>query len=123
MKKITKKEIKEAPKYMLFFDFKASAPESMTQEMLTADNLIEAMDEAAGQWSEEVYLMKILEKTDELASGEDEGLGIIYTDKITSRQPHNWHPSNLKNSESTWRYAYNPQWSVFPITYLDVLHV
>ena len=114
MKRITKKAIKEAPKYMLFIDWKTEhrpTYKAFDYILMNSKNLIEAMNEAEAHIDETVYLVKVLEKTEEV----DE-LGIIYSAVLANRK-NGWHTNDLDHSEGKFEAAYNPNWSFDPCTF------
>ena len=104
MKKLTKKAIKEAANYMVMID-KLNAPGFET-EVLEADNLLDAMDEASEYFNAATYLLAILEKTGETV--EDNGL--TYREIMRSRTENRWATikSEGYTEGSTWgRYFYD----------------
>lgn len=118
MAKITKKAIKEAPKYMVVIDWKALCREPFHYELLKAETVYEAMNEAESFMDETVYLIKLLEKTDRIdeEEGAENSLGIIYNAVLTNR--HNgWHVNDYAHSERKFEAAYNPNWSFSPISF------
>ena len=122
MAKITKKAIKEAPKFMVVVDWKMEKREASCEpfhyELLKAETVYEAMNEAESFMNETVYLIKLLEKTDRIdeEDGAENSLGIIYSAVLTNR--HNgWHVNDHAHSEGKFEAAYNPNWSISPISF------
>lgn len=95
MKKLTKKAIAAAPKYMVSIDWKASYRNTIDRQMLNANNIFEAMKEAEELHDENVYLIRILEKTEEVQENEF----LVYEDRLTSRSRGNWHLTDAAHSE------------------------
>ena len=109
MKKITKKSIKEAPKYMVAIDWcagKAPNNECFGYRMLNADNIFDAMDQAESYFTDDVYMTFLLEKTEDQAD-----LGILYGAVMASRAKGNFHRADRAHSESGFWATYNPNWN------------
>lgn len=104
MKKITKKFIKEAARYMVLIDkLNASGFET---EVLEAETLIEAMDEATERFNAATYLLAILEKTGETVDDN----GLEYVEIMRSRTEGRWRTMKSEGytEGSTWgRYFYS----------------
>ena len=121
--KITKKAIKEAPRYMLVIDWKAEKRQAMPYEpfhyeLLNASSIFEAMNEAEAKLDDTVYLMKLLENTGDIdrEEGEENTAGIIYHAVMTNR--HNgWHCNDYSHGEGRFEATYNPLWNFSPITF------
>lgn len=103
MKKLTKKAIAAAPKYMVAIDWNSSYSGTIDHEMIEADNIFEAMQIADKMFSENVYLLAIMEKTDVIVENEF----IAYADKLTSRTRGNWHLSDAEHGESPFMSIYH----------------
>lgn len=103
MKKITKKAIAAAPKYMVSIDWKASYRNTIDRQMLNANSIFEAMKEAESLYDENVYLIRILEKTEEVQENEF----LVYEDRMTSRSRGNWHLTDAEHSEHLFPALYH----------------
>ena len=106
MKKLTKKAIKAAPQYVMIIDWMVEYKNGFTKTTLEADNLLDAMTEAEQYKDENVYLIKIAEKT---AETYDNDTAIVYDDILTTRS-YGWHRSDAQHSECAHRVAYYPEW-------------
>lgn len=103
MKKLTKKAIAAAPKYMVSIDWKASYRNTIDRQMLNANNIFEAMKEAESLYSENAYLIRILEKTEEVQENEF----LVYADRMTSRSRGNWHLTDAEHHEHRFPALYH----------------
>lgn len=121
--KLTKKMIKEAPKYIINLDPKSCGADntegfykSLGAELyfktLKADNLIDAMVEAESYFNETTYLINIAEKTSEV---NEEIEGIVYKEILTTRGNKNWHKCDVAHSESPCNIAYNLEYKFFQL--------
>lgn len=121
--KITKKAIKEAPKYIMTLDPKAcgannaegfykSLGAGLYYKTLTATSILEAMAEAESHYNETTYLITIAEKTGNADTNTD---GIIYREILTTRGNYNWHICNDAHGELPATIAYNPEYKFFQI--------
>ena len=108
MKKLTKKAIATAPKYMISIDWRASYRNTIDRQMLNADNIFEAMQEAEKLHDENVYLLRILEKTDEVQENEF----LVYEDKLTSRSRGNGHLTDAAHNEHLFPALYHVESNV-----------
>lgn len=105
MKKITKKLIKEAARYMVVID-KLTAP-GFDTEVLKAENIIEAMDEATERFNAATYMLAIVEKTGEAT---DDNTGMTYREIMRSRTEGRWATMKQEGCTegATWgRYFYD----------------
>lgn len=102
--KITKKAIATAPKYMVSIDYRAGYRNAIDFQLLNADNIFEAMQEAEKLHDENVYLLRILEKTGEVHENEF----LVYADKLISRSRGNYHLSDKEHGE----VAFDALWHV-----------
>lgn len=103
MKKLTKKAIAAAPKYMVSIDWKTSYRNTIDRQMLNASNIFEAMKEAESLHDENVYLIQILEKTEEVQENEF----LVYENRMTSRSRGNWHLTDHEHSEHPFPALYH----------------
>lgn len=106
MKKLTKKAIKEAVRYMVMIDWHTAYRNTLDTEVLEAESLIEAMDEASEMFNDNVYMLAILEKTDEVV----EGNGLVYQEIMRSRTADRWNTIKAEGytEGSTWaRYFFD----------------
>ncbi len=105
MKKLTKKAIAAAPKYIVSIDYKASyRPMTIERKVIEAADILEAMRIADKFFDEEkVYLLNIMEKTGEVCRDEY----LVYTDKLTSRTPGNWHLTDAEHCEQPFQAYYH----------------
>ena len=112
--KITKKEIKNAPRYIVRIDLKSS----MRYEYGILENadLLSAMLEAEeGYHKEDAYLVDIFEKTDIIDS---ENNTIIYKSSVRSRTKGNWHACDQDHYEYPCAIQFDPRayangWTAF----------
>ena len=95
---ITKKDIKEAPSFIVMIDYKLNM--NVGYEILAASNMVEAMTEAESYLADDVYLVKLLAKTENT-----NGYGILYYDQLTNRK-YGWHGSDSAHSEGPWDCEY-----------------
>lgn len=113
MKKLTKKMIAEAPKYMIAIDYLTSSPEyhrSWRKVALNADNLAEAMDEAEPYFGLDVYMIHLLEKTG-TAQIEDVDY-ITYDPVLATRHKGAYHRHDeLHGERNEMRFVHNPRWA------------
>ena len=103
MKKLSKKAVAAAPKYMVAIDWNASYSSSIDHKMIEANNIFEAMQIADKLFNENVYLLAIMEKTGEIVENEF----VVYADKLTSRTPSNWHLSDAEHGEVPFQSIYH----------------
>ena len=103
MKKLTKKAIAAAPKYLVAIDWNACHSSSIDHKPIEADDIFEAMRIADKIFDENVYLLAILEKTSEIFENEF----IVYADKLTSRSRGNWHLSDAEHGEAPFQSVYH----------------
>ena len=119
--KITKKAIKEAPKYIMCLDPKATGGENVKgfykalgaelyYRTMAATNLLDAMTEAESFFDDSTYLITIAGKT-ERASEEVEG--VIYKEILTTRDGFSWHRCDEAHSETPYEIAYNLEYKFF----------
>lgn len=121
--KITKKAIKEAPEYIIRLDPKAggtSKPKAngfykiigveLYYKALTAQTLLEAMQEAENYFYDTTYLIDIAVKTGDF---DPDNEGIIYKDVLTTRGNKNWHICDKAHCEIAYYTAYNPEFIFF----------
>lgn len=113
--KITKKAIKEAPRYMVVIDWKSGKRptyKAFDYKLLDAADILTAMDEAETYYTEDVYMIYLLEKTSHTTE-----LGILYGSVLCSRQAGNYHKADSAHSEGGFWATYNPCWNYDPITF------
>lgn len=108
MKKLTKKAIAAAPKYILAIDYKASyRPMTIEYEIIEAADILEAMQIADRFFNEDtVYLLNIMEKTGEVKENEF----LEYKDKLTSRNRGDWHLTDAEHSEQPYTKWYHAEY-------------
>lgn len=92
-------------KYIAIVDFKNAARKGFDHVELNAKTILEAMDEAAKLKTEEVYLVKIAEKSGRTEKREG-AKRVRYTEILCCRS-YGWHPCNRDNCESSsvWERA------------------
>lgn len=115
MKIITKKEIKESPKYMVVIDWKAGkAPsgECFGYKMLDSSDILTAMEKAEAYFTEDTYMIYLLEKTEDTTE-----LGILYSAVLASRTKGDFHRANYAHREQGFWATYNPNWVHAAISY------
>lgn len=119
--KITKKAIKEAPKYIMCLDPKACGADNVAgfdkalgaelyYRTMAATNMLDAMTEAESYFNDTTYLITIAGKTERVS---DEAEGIIYKEILTTRSGHNWHRCDSAHSETPFEIAYNLEYKFF----------
>lgn len=121
--KFTKKVIKEAPEYIIRLDPKAggtSKPKAngfykilcdeLYYKALTAQTLLEAMQEAENYFDDTTYLIDIAVKTGDFDTDNE---GIVYKDILTTRGNKNWHICDKAHCEIACYTAYNPEFIFF----------
>ena len=121
--KFTKKVIKEAPEYIIRLDPKAggtSKPKAngfykilcdeLYYKVLTAQTLLEAMQEAENYFDDTTYLIDIAVKTGDF---DPDNEGVIYKDVLTTRGNKNWHICDKAHCEIACYTAYNPEFISF----------
>lgn len=109
MKKITKKMISEAPKYMIAID--RTDYSGFDKMPLTATNLMDAMSEAESYHTDKVYMIHLLEKGGVMALGEGFE-GIAYNGILASRTKGNFHKQDNAHCETeNFRMVYTPYWN------------
>ena len=109
MKKLTKKAIKEAANYMVMIDWTASVNAVLCTLVLEAETLTEAMDEATERFTENVYMLAIMEKTGETTT-DNECNGLIYKEILRSRTAGSWKTikqDGLKQGSTWGRYFFD----------------
>lgn len=108
MKKLTKKAIAAAAKYIVAIDYKASyRPMTIEYKVIKANDIFEAMQIADMLFDENtVYLLNIMEKTGEVHENEY----LVYEDKLTSRTEGNWHLTDAAHSEQPFKVLYNVEY-------------
>lgn len=112
MKQITKKAIKEAPHYMVVIDWKADKRplyKAFDYKLLDAVDVLAAMDEAETFFTDDVYMIYVLEKTSDTTD-----MGILYGSVLCSRQVGNYHKADAAHSEGGFWATYNPEWNFDP---------
>lgn len=108
---ITKKQIKEAPRYMIAIDYKADERPSWVStwewELLGADNLLDAMRETEMFFTDKIYMIHVLEKTGKLCRGRD---AVEYMAILAIRSEYgNFHLHDDAHGESeNFRAGYDP---------------
>ena len=113
MKKLTKKMISEAPKYMIAIDYLTSSREydrSWRKVALTADNLASAMDETETYFGLDVYMINLLEKT---GTAQIEDIEYItYDPVLATRNKGAYHRHDeLHGERKEMRFVHNPYWA------------
>ena len=109
MKKLTKKMISEAPKYIVVID--RADYTGFDKMPLNAKNLLDAMSEAETYHTEQAYMIQLLEKdgTEPLGDGFE---GITYKGILASRTKGNFHKQDNAHCETeNLRMVYTPYWS------------
>ena len=122
MKKLTKKAIKEMPQYIVIIDWMSGAnviiewmsgaKKPFDYIPVNVNNILDAMDVAESYKSNDVYLIKIAEKTDRVY----DTTALIYEDVLVTRS-HGWHRSDEKHGECNSWIAYYPEYNYF--THVD----
>ena len=123
--KITKNIMKEASEFIICVDPKISCSydtnysydwkgrgmstgiASMHFKVMEATNIIDAMREADAYWDENVYAIKISQKS----HADDEH--IVYKDILTCRNEWNWHVTDEQHCEVPCEVLYNPEHKYF----------
>ena len=100
-----RKERMEMKKYIAIVDFKSATGKGFGHVELDAKTVLEAMDEAAKLKDDNVYLIKIAEKSGK--TEKREGAKRTKYSEILCYRSHGWHPCTNENSESanTWERA------------------
>lgn len=115
---ITKKEIKNAPKYIVRVDLKSSM--NYTYGILESTDLLSAMLEAEeGYHNDEAYLLDIFEKTDAVNS---ELNTILYKSTVRSRTAGSWHACDRDHCESPCAIQYDPRWNDFHYAEYEMIY-
>lgn len=101
--KITKKAIKEAPKFAIGIDYKASyKPLTIETKLIEANDIYEAIEKANELFDEEtVWCLNLYEK-----SGEVKDECIMYDEKMQSDRKESWHLIH----RDEFHVGYNPEW-------------
>ena len=104
MKRITKKAINEAPKFAIARDYKASyKPLTIDTELLTANDIYEAMEKVNRMFNEETdWCIALYEKT-----GEVKDDCIIYSERMVSYEAEMWRLRASKDCYIGWNPEYN----------------
>lgn len=114
MKKLTKKMISEAPKFMIAIDYLTSSPNynrSWHKVALTAENMMDAMDETETYFKEDVYMIHILQKSG-TEQVEYDLTCITYDAILATRYKGAFHRHDDRHGENeNMRFGYNPLWS------------
>ena len=106
---LTKKEIKNAPKYVVRVDLKSSM--NYTYGILESTDLLSAMLEAEeGYHNDEAYLLDIFEKTDAV---NNEMNTILYKSTVRARTAGSWHACDRDHCESPCAIQYDPRWNSY----------
>ena len=89
-------------KYIATIDYMAGEKKSFDFYDLAAKNLLDAMSEAGQYFGENVYMVRIAEKSSSVFK-EEYGKRVEYTE-ILSHRCHDWHPCDAAHSETphTW---------------------
>lgn len=92
-------------KYIAIIDFASRTGKMFSHVELNAKTVLEAMDEAEKLKNDDVYLVKIAEKTGR--TEKKEGAKRTKYEEILCCRSHGWKPCTDKNSESsnTWERA------------------
>ena len=125
--KITKKAIKEAPKFIMTLDPKACGANNVEgfykalgsqlyYKTLAATNILEAMAEAESYYDETTYLISLEEKTVDADANTD---GVVYREILATRGCSNWHLFDKAHSETPALIAYNPEYKFFQVIGFD----
>lgn len=105
MKKLTKKAIAAAPKYVVTIDYRATyKPLTLEYKAVEADSILDAMRAADELFNtEQVYLLKIKEKTGRVRDDEF----LIYEDRLVSRSRGEWHLADEAHHERAFEAEYH----------------
>ncbi len=102
-KKAIREAVKNAPRFILYIDYKAASDKSIEYKALSAKDVISAMDEAEQYKNSEVYFMSIAESTDNVTENEE----LIYVDKLCTRSTsEGWYHSDKTHGENVCSYTY-----------------
>ncbi len=115
--KMTKKAMKEAPRYIMTLDpktrctpnadgFYKSLGAEYYYKALTAENLLDAMTEADSHFDDTTYIITIAEKT---GTYDIETKSIIYKEILSSRSEGNWHRCDSAHHETPFAIAYDSE--------------
>lgn len=113
-KKAIKEAIKNAPRYIVYIDYKAGSEKSIEYKALNANDIISAMDEAEALKTSDVYLMRIAENTGDVT----EENTLTYIDKLCTRS-YNWYHNDSAHGENTCTYDYCLEYST--ISFGDII--
>lgn len=102
--KITKKAIKEAPKFAIGIDYKASyKPLTIETKLIKANDIYEAMEKADELFDEEtVWCINFYEKTETVKDD-----SIIYDEKMQSNRKGRWELVH----RNEFHIGYNIEWN------------
>ena len=85
-------------KYTLYIDYKATVkPFAFEYITMDATNELDAIAEADARWSEDVYLMQIMQKDGNVERRE--GCRVTTYTAVLARRSYGWHMNDKANSE------------------------
>ena len=115
---LTKKEIKNAPKYIVRIDLKSSM--NYAYGVLESTDLLSAMLESEeGYHTDEAYLLDIFEKTDAL---NNEMNTILYKSTVRSRTAGSWHACDRDHCERPCAIQYDPRWNSYDYADYEMIY-
>lgn len=100
-------------KYVLYIDYCSTAAKAYEYKAMTANNITDAIIEAGYQFTNEMYLIRIMQKVGKTTT--EKGIKReIYKAILCERASKRWHKNNNANGErehNVARYTgYNTEW-------------
>lgn len=100
-------------KYVLYIDYLATAAKSYEYKAMTANNITDAIIEADAQFTDEMYLIRIMQKVGKTTT-EKSVKRERYEAILCERGSRRWHKNNEENSENEHKVSrytgYNSEW-------------
>lgn len=99
-------------KYTLCIDYKAGTKKGLDYSSLEAANVLDAMSEADRRWTEDVYMMQIMQKAGK--TERKNGWRIEEYSAILARRSYSWHLNDKEHHEAPHSVRHyiprNPAW-------------
>ena len=113
-KKITKKQLNAMPGYIVLVDYKAGHTPILKYVDIDVNvtDIAAALDACTDLFTEDVYMLKIAQKTDIIEKDVDGFYYVVYKNVLASRTRGKYHTiSDKHNSEFAWNLAKYPEWN------------
>ena len=113
-KKITKRQLNALPGYIVLVDYRAEHTPILEYVHIDVDvtDIAAALDKCTELFTDDVYMLKIAQKTDVIEKDRDGFYYVVYKNVLASRTRGKYHTiSDKHNSEFAWNLSFYPEWN------------